>query len=137
MAELIRREGFFCTIDATHPYAVEVSANIKAAAKETKIPYLRLLREKSKTGGSMVVSSVQAAAEILGELKGAALITTGSKELAAFTAVPDFKKRLYPRVLPTVESIERLPGTRISTGPYYRHAGPLFKRVKHCLDAAI
>jgi len=32
----------------------------------------------------MVVSSVQAAAEILGELKGAALITTGSKELRRF-----------------------------------------------------
>ncbi|HOB29530.1 MAG TPA: precorrin-6A reductase [Bacillota bacterium] len=133
MAELIRREGFFCTIDATHPYAVEVSANIKAAAKETKIPYLRLLREKSKTGGSMVVSSVQAAAEILGELKGAALITTGSKELAAFTAVPDFKKRLYPRVLPTVESIERCLELGFPPGHIIAMQGPFSKELNIAL----
>ena len=31
------------------------------------------------------------------------LLTTGSKELKAFTALPDFEKRLYARVLSTPE----------------------------------
>ena len=39
------------------------------------------------------------AAEWLNEHEGAALLTTGSKELAAFTRVKDYEKRLYARVL--------------------------------------
>lgn len=106
MMAMIREEGFSFVVDATHPYATEVSANIRAAASETNIPYLRLLREKSDTGNSIIVPSIQAAAEMLKELQGAALITTGSKELAVFTQVPAFEERLYLRVLPTVESIK-------------------------------
>ena len=43
---------------------------------------------------------------MIGKLSGAALITTGSKELAAFTQIPDYKERLYLRVLPAVGSIQ-------------------------------
>ena len=45
------------------------------------------------------MDSVQKAAEWLNEQEGAALLTTGSKELAAFTRVKDYEKRLYARVL--------------------------------------
>ncbi|MEG1850180.1 MAG: precorrin-6A/cobalt-precorrin-6A reductase, partial [Oscillospiraceae bacterium] len=45
MASLMRREGFTLVLDATHPYAAEVTATIRAACGETGLPYLRLRRE--------------------------------------------------------------------------------------------
>ncbi len=133
MIAMIHGEEFSCVVDATHPYATEVSANIKLAAAETKIPYLRLLREKSETGNSIIVPSIQAAAEMVGELNGAVLITTGSKELAAFTQVPDFKKRLYPRVLPTVESIQACLALGFTASHIIAMQGPFSKELNMAL----
>lgn len=88
-------------VDATHPYAAEVTGNIRRAAERAGCEYLRLLREgdgKSE-GKSVYVESTVAAADWLNGREGAALLTTGSKELAVFTKVKDFEKRLYARVL--------------------------------------
>lgn len=106
MKELMAREGFFCVVDATHPYAVEVTENLKEAATETGIPYLRLLRERSCIEDCIPVNSLKQAAEVLNRLEGAALITTGSKDLKPFTEVCGYRERLYLRVLPTVEAIK-------------------------------
>jgi precorrin-6x reductase len=106
IADMIRSGGFAAVVDATHPYAVEVTRNIKNAAAETGTPYLRLLREKSGLEDTFTIGSVKEAAEKLNEFSGNVLVTTGSKELAEFTSVTDYKNRLYPRVLPSVESIE-------------------------------
>lgn len=103
--ELLLKNGYIGVIDATHPYAVEVTTNIKAAAAETGTPYLRHLRDRSHLGNAIVVSSISEAAEYLGKTTGNVLLTTGSKDLSAFTRVKDHNERLYPRVLPTVESI--------------------------------
>ena len=45
MEFLIREEGYTCVVDATHPFATEVSAQIRKACEETKVPYLRLARD--------------------------------------------------------------------------------------------
>ena len=45
MAALLR-DAALC-IDATHPYAVEATKNIKAAAEKAGVGYLRLLRPAS------------------------------------------------------------------------------------------
>ena len=45
MAELIAGEGFTVCVDATHPFAMLVSAEIKKACEKTGIMYLRLLRD--------------------------------------------------------------------------------------------
>ena len=37
---------FACVVDATHPYAAAVSENIKKAAENTGLSFLRLLREE-------------------------------------------------------------------------------------------
>jgi precorrin-6Y C5,15-methyltransferase (decarboxylating) len=45
MAELMASEGFTVCVDATHPFATLVSAEIKKACEKTGIMYLRLLRD--------------------------------------------------------------------------------------------
>lgn len=108
MTELMAGEEFFCVVDATHPYAVEVTKNLREAAAATGTPYLRLLRESSckEDVDCISVDSLQQVATVLDKLEGAALITTGSKELEPFTKICGYRERLYLRVLPTVEAIK-------------------------------
>lgn len=88
-------------IDATHPYASLVTENIKEACRRTGLSYLRVLRSSTyqKNMEDVIVSSPEEAASYLAGTEGNVLLTTGSKELKYFTAVPDYKERLYARVL--------------------------------------
>ncbi|OPX45735.1 precorrin-6A reductase [Ruminiclostridium hungatei] len=94
-------------IDATHPYAAIVSENIRAACRNLDMEYIRLLRPSTDIGEVIAVNSVCEAAEMLDTAEGNILVTTGSKELEKFTAVRDFDKRLYVRVLPAPEVLEK------------------------------
>lgn len=109
--------GALLVVDATHPYAVEVSANVKAATQALGIDYLRLLRPSGDVdqdgpavdGKARVLLAKDAAeaAALLATLAGRVLITTGAKDLAAYTCVPGFEERLVIRVLPAVDSLTR------------------------------
>lgn len=106
MEQLLAGGGFDRVVDATHPYAVEVTENLRAAAEAARVPYLRLLRQSGGEDGCHKAASLAEAAELLTGLPGNVLLTTGSKELAPF-AVPGLVERCYPRVLPTLDSLER------------------------------
>ena len=100
MEELFRKETPEIVLDATHPYAAEVTKNIRAACENTGVRYQRVLRpegEKSET--AVYVESTEKAAEFLCGTEGNIFLTTGSKELAKFTVIPDYKERLFARVL--------------------------------------
>lgn len=101
MEDVIRQEKCRLIIDATHPYAAAVTENIRMAAKVTGIEYIRLLREQESWGDAEVLQadSVPEAAELLKETEGNILSTTGSKELSAYTVIPDYENRVYARVL--------------------------------------
>lgn len=90
-------------IDATHPYAVLVSQNIKQACMETGKEYMRMLRGsiQEKPGHYTYLDSVEEAVQFLKGTEGNVLLTTGSKELAKFTDIPEYSKRLFARVLST------------------------------------
>lgn len=49
--------------------------------------------------GNIVVGSTEEAAAWLAGTEGNVLLTTGSKELRVFTSVPDYRERLFARVL--------------------------------------
>lgn len=98
--------GAEIVIDATHPYAVEVSKNIRAACAQVSCRYIRLLRPKTQAEGTVHVPSAEAAAQYLFQTEGNVLLTVGSKELSCFTAVPEYQERLWPRVLPATKSLE-------------------------------
>ena len=106
-------------IDATHPYAAVVSENILSACAATGVRCLRVERENTGAGepelapeGAALhwVESVEEAAAWLARQsthRPNILITTGSKELAPYTRIPDFAARCYVRALPTVEALEK------------------------------
>ena len=100
MEELLRKAAPCLVLDATHPYAAEVTENIKKACVNVGLSYQRVLREKGVHQEKAVyVPDTEAAVKFLEETKGNILLTTGSKELGKFTALPEAKERIYARVL--------------------------------------
>lgn len=98
--------GYTLVIDATHPYAVEVTQNICAAAERAGLPCWRIARTMDGNSEYLLVENTKTAADILRTLPGNVLLTTGSKELQYF-AVPGLVERCFPRILPMIDSLER------------------------------
>ena len=100
MEQVFIQEKPEMVLDATHPYAAEVTVNIRTACEKTQTLYRRVLRESgSREDKAVYVESVQAAAQYLDQTQGNVLLTTGSKELAGFTGMKNYQERLYARVL--------------------------------------
>ena len=99
MREFIKEFAPRYVVDATHPFAKEVTENIKRACIEVKAPYIRLLREAGQAGESVCVEDVEAAVEYLEGTSGNILVTTGSKELENYTMLTDYQERIFARVL--------------------------------------
>lgn len=91
-------------IDATHPYATRVTANLRAAAARTGAVYKRLLRPASTLPDDCwTVRTVAQAVALLQQTEGNILLTTGAKELTGFA--PLGAQRLFARVLPLESSL--------------------------------
>ena len=90
MAELL--QGAALCVDATHPYAVEATKNIRAAANAAGVEYHRLLR---------AASTLPAGSVVLGSAAQAAM------------RVDIYGPGQYPRVLPTVAGITACEGAGI------------------------
>ena len=130
MAEMLS-DADLC-VDATHPYAVEVTANIRSACSRTGVTGLRLVRagayaaDLAPEGAEMPeiipaadrTEAVAAAKRLLAEADGAGsvrdpagagdpariLLTTGVRDLPAY-AEGLGPEHICARVLPAVESI--------------------------------
>ena len=125
MDELFAREGFDCVVDATHPYAPVVTENIRAACGRTGLSYLRLLRDSGSLPEDCVyVDNTAAAVDWLSRTEGNVLLTTGSKELMAYSSVPGFSQRVYARVLPVESSIAACREAGVPTGHILAMQGP-------------
>lgn len=108
MEQFLANKEIQLCLDATHPYAVLVTANIKKACKEKNISYIRIKREEQDVDGNVVFcESVADAAEYLQGTTGNILITTGSKELEKYCVIPDYQDRCVARVLPTMEVFDK------------------------------
>ena len=91
-------------VDATHPYAIHVTASVREACRKAGVPYLRLLRPASATEGARCFETADDAAQWLSRQEGNILLTTGAKELSAYADIDP--ERLYPRILPSHASLD-------------------------------
>ena len=112
IAEFISNGKFDVVVDATHPFAKEITYNIQAALKEMErigisIPYLRLKRDgiTERENGITYFETNEECVKALEDTEGNILLTTGSKELYKYCVSEGIKHRLYVRILPSVESL--------------------------------
>ena len=82
----LKKNGTHLVIDATHPYAQVVTANIRK-------------------NNIVHVKDTEEAVRYLWEKEGNILLTTGSKELALWQELPKHGERIFTRVLPVEASI--------------------------------
>lgn len=130
MEGLIREEAPDFVIDATHPYAAEVTENIRKACQTSGTEYLRLLRQASDPEtGAVYVDSVEEAAAYLEGTQGAVLLTTGSKELRKFTVLANYQERLYARVLSLPSVIEACAALGVEGKHLIGMQGPFSKEM--------
>lgn len=91
-------------IDASHPYAANVSATLISVCGECAIPYLRYERQVEPMPAYeklRVVHSAQDAAVLAAALGKVIFLTTGSRTMACYKAAADqAAARLIVRILP-------------------------------------
>lgn len=99
ISALISESNFSAVIDATHPYAVLATENIRSACKKTNVKYYRLIRESNPLFGT-VVNSLNDLVNYLNSNNKTVLSTLGSKEMPVLSGVDRCFERVWLRVLP-------------------------------------
>lgn len=127
MEKLIGSRSWSAVVDATHPFAQQVTKNIAQACANQGCKLLRLLRQKeekmdseegrqqeNQTGASHIpqakiiyVDSVEEAADYLNQTQGNIFFTTGSKELPKYLSIIEDISRVYVRILPDSAQLEQ------------------------------
>lgn len=109
IAELLNSGEYGVVVDATHPFAIKASAEIKGACKEAGKEYLRLSRDTShgafEKDAITYVDNMREAGQTLKSISGNILLLTGSKDLAEIVPEIGDNGRVYVRVLPSIDSI--------------------------------
>lgn len=127
MQTLFQREQVDLVIDATHPFATEVSQNIKKAAEQKGITLIRYERQTQIDVLDhpllVKVASVEDACQAAEQLGNKVFLTTGSKDLAIYKQrLPN--KTLIARVLPTVGVIQSCIDLGLGLGEIVAMKGP-------------
>lgn len=91
LAEFIRREGITHLVDATHPFAAEMSRNAVAACETTGTPLIALERAPwAKEAGDTWIEAadITSAAAVLPNNRARVFLAIGRQHIAAFSARP-------------------------------------------------
>ncbi len=109
MEKAIREATPEIVVDATHPFAVEASENIRRAAEMAGVPYLRLKRNTKDSPDKKVFrfSDISDVIPALTRTTGNILLTTGVNTLQEFAQNEALRDRLFVRVLPGEESLKK------------------------------
>lgn len=112
MEHFIEENDIRLVIDATHPFAREVTENIRSACEKVRtrseVRYVRCIRpfeNRSSDEQIIYTESVQEAVEYLKKTTGNILIATGSKELHLYTEIENYRERCFARVLSTEPAV--------------------------------
>lgn len=120
MSFLLKTDDFSIVIDATHPFAQKVSANLRLACDEAGLRYIRLVRDEEIVPQGKLFNSISEIVEYLNHDDRKALITTGGNSLAEYTKVRDFQSRLTVRILPANGAAKRCADLGFHAESYFR-----------------
>ena len=110
--DFIIQENPAAVIDASHPFAVEVSKTVMEACALADRVYIRYIRPELSINPALMPQTVDVdnagqAAAYLNTVCGNVLLTTGTNTVGAYVSgIRDFNRRCYVRVLQTPESVQ-------------------------------
>ncbi len=92
LAAYLEEASIYLVVDATHPFAAQISGHAAAACAQTGRPLLMLVRppwDRAPGDRWIEVDTMSAAAAALAGMVRRAFLTVGRRELAAFAALED------------------------------------------------
>ncbi len=128
-------------LDATHPYAVEVSENVAAASRKLSLPCCRVRREGilpaellREEAGVLLAEDAAEAAGLLCRESGRIFFTTGTKDIAVYAAgIPDFARRAVVRALPDERALGILKSTGLAGRQIILMQGPFSRELNEAM----
>jgi precorrin-6A/cobalt-precorrin-6A reductase len=137
LADLIRQHGIKAVVDASHPYAANVSRNTLTACEQCGIKYLRYERPAVPLpvyDRLYVAADAAEAARLAANLGKVVFLTTGSRTLGVFKQAPALAgHRLIARVLPDLEVLQECLSLGFSPADIVAVQGPF----SHALNVAL
>ena len=113
--------GTDVVIDATHPFAAQMSLHAAEACQDLKLPLVQFTRAPWRPAQGdrwLPVPDMEAAAQALGAAPRRVLLTVGGLQLAAFVAAP--QHHYVIRTIDPPEAAQSLPDYRLilARGPF-------------------
>jgi len=128
LTDYLKAEQIDWLIDATHPFAAQISWNAAIAATAANISRLMLVRPPwpQQNGDRWLeVDSNTAAAQVLPGLARRVFLTIGRQELASFAHLPNLFPELFPDLWFLMRMIDPpLPNTPVPPGELLLERGP-------------
>jgi precorrin-6A/cobalt-precorrin-6A reductase len=119
LRQWLRDERVDAVVDATHPFAATITANVAAACCERGVPHLVLARPAWDVGGGIAAGSDRQAADIVAQHGySRVFLTTGRSGVAAFTN-SDAWLLIRAVTAPDPDVLPRRHALVLSRGPYY------------------
>jgi precorrin-6A/cobalt-precorrin-6A reductase len=121
LTDYLRKQRIDAVVDATHPFAAQMSANAEAACRLLQVPLVAFTRPPwAQTAGDRWIAVADAAAAVaaLGSAPRRVFLSVGSLSIGAFAAAP---QHFYVvRAIDAPEAIGRLPSHRLilARGPF-------------------
>lgn len=135
MMRIFREKEISIVIDATHPYAVEVSRNISTACSECGVKKFRIIRNNNENlEGAICFDDISDIISYLNQNSGNVLITTGSKEISRFCEVNNYQERCIVRILDVPSIVEQCSEMGFSKIIAERGPFSLEKNSQHIID---
>ncbi|MDI6604276.1 MAG: precorrin-6A reductase [Thermoanaerobacteraceae bacterium] len=123
LMDFVKSNGIDTVVDATHPFAKDISINAINVCKKLNIKYIRYERKTIYYDKSIIVNDYKEALEKAFEFDNI-FLTTGSKNLEIFMPLVKAGKRMIARVLPVSIVIKKCEDLGLKPSDIIAMQGP-------------
>lgn len=133
LKEILVKNDVTKLVDASHPYAVEITKNAMEICKEIDIKYIRFERKSivknySNLENIVEVESYEDLNTILKNINGTILNTTGSRNIEKILNL-NLENRIIHRVLPTLKVLQECEELKVKVEDIIAMKGPFSKKL--------
>ncbi|ATW28131.1 precorrin-6A reductase [Candidatus Formimonas warabiya] len=135
LKKYLQKEGITHVVDASHPYAENISRHAILVCQELGIDYVRFERPAwhQEGGAVLVCASYAHAADRAEQMTGNIFISTGINHVEEFVTRISDKKRLKIRVLPQSETILKLENLGLHADHIIAMKGPFSEEMNYLM----
>lgn len=126
LKKYILEQGVQYVVDASHPYAENLSKNAISVCQELNLPYLRFERPElpESEQGIIICNSLEEAGDLAEKIPGKVFITTGINNIERMLIKISDKNRLKVRVLPQADTVKKLENLGLNADHIIAMKGP-------------